>query len=270
MLDIKFNMLSLSKQKNRIMAQKKRKLGIETAKIIMAETLIQIDRDGYRKNEYVQKQVYGRWIWALVTLGTSEKISTDYYDNNEDERTDYLRRYNKGHYDKALGKVKECLSEMSVMEVNTDDKFYSYLTKIKGSSNELLEWLDKGGANTDVLAESFSKIYNSWLKRAKNKDNREKFEKKIAQDQKYFEDSEYLEDLGVRRTLKVVVHKIIDKPDYTIIIFADRNGNQLFTYGDKAVWESLSGFTPIKATPKRHQEKFGIKSTYINRVSILN
>ena len=57
MLDIKFNMLSLSKQKNRIMAQKKRKLGIETAKIIMAETLIQIDRDGYRKNEYVQNQL---------------------------------------------------------------------------------------------------------------------------------------------------------------------------------------------------------------------
>jgi len=56
-LDIKFNMLSLSKQKNRIMAQKKRKLGIETAKIIMAETLIQIDRDGYRKNEYVQNQL---------------------------------------------------------------------------------------------------------------------------------------------------------------------------------------------------------------------
>jgi len=50
-------MLSLSKQKNRIMAQKKRKLGIETAKIIMAETLIQIDRDGYRKNEYVQNQL---------------------------------------------------------------------------------------------------------------------------------------------------------------------------------------------------------------------
>jgi len=56
-LDIKFNMLSLSKQKNRIMAQKKRKLGIETAKIIMGETLIQIDRDGYRKNEYVQNQL---------------------------------------------------------------------------------------------------------------------------------------------------------------------------------------------------------------------
>ena len=50
-------MLSLSQEKNRIMAQKKRKLGIETAKIIMAETLIQIDRDGYRKNEYVQNQL---------------------------------------------------------------------------------------------------------------------------------------------------------------------------------------------------------------------
>jgi hypothetical protein len=79
--------------------------------------------------------------------------------------------------------------------------------------------------------------------------------------------SEYFGNLKERAEVEIVIEKIVKNDNYCIIN-GNIGGNLVYLY-DKDFNLNVGDVVKIKATPTKHIEKLGKKTTYLNRVTLI-
>jgi len=110
----------------------------------------------------------------------------------------------------------------------------------------------------------------SEAKRISEKAKQERKEKYIQEAQDLGANSDFVGSLNKRQDfkLKFIRKQYFASYDYTLFTFLDIVGNVITAYSLNFVPQENESYT-IRATPKKHKEYNGVKSTHVNRASIV-
>jgi hypothetical protein len=196
-------------------------------------------------------------VSELLVRANNSPVIVCYDDNNNPLLTGFRKRTKEGVPQMHFGKYKG----MTIAEIWDKDRNW-------------IMWFQKE-YKTSAYADRFGNMREPiWsaeesVMKAQSKELVDLFwedwrEKKIEENSA--SSSEYIGVLKMRLEGNFKVEKIIVRDDYTMVNLIDDKGNVAYTYGngDLEVGETYI----LKATPTKHVEKLGLKTTYLNRVSI--
>ena len=197
-------------------------------------------------------------VEELLIRANNTPVIVCYDDNNNPLLTGFRKRNKEGVPQLHFGKYKG----MTVAEIWEKDRNWIIWFNKEYKTNP---YIDRFGNMRDPILSTEETIMKAQSRELVNLFWEDWKEKKIEQNKAVA--SEYIGVLKTRLQDDFTIDKIVKKEEYTMVYLKDSNGNVAYTYGD---FDVVVGETyTMKATPTKHNEKLGLKTTYINRVSVL-
>jgi hypothetical protein len=196
-------------------------------------------------------------VEEILTRSHNVPVIVHYAENNNPLLTGFRKRTKEGVPQMHFGKYKG----MTVAEIWDKDRNWIIWFNKEYKTKPYADFFGKMRQPVWSAEETIMKEQSKQLVDLFWEDWREK---KIEENLASF--SEFIGELKIRIEANFIVDKVIKRDDYTMVYLKDANGNVAYIYGndDLEVGETYA----LKGTPTKHIEKLGLKTTYLNRVSI--
>ena len=197
-------------------------------------------------------------VEELLIRANNIPVIVCYDENNNPLLTGFRKRTKEGVPQMHFGKYKG----MTVAEIWEKDRNWIMWFKKEYKTSP---YADRFGNMREPVWSAEESIMKAQSKELVDLFWEDWKEKKIEENKAVA--SEYIGVLKSRIEATFTVDKVINREEYTMVYLKDSKGNVAYIYGngDLEVGETYI----VKATPTKHVEKLGLKTTYLNRAVVL-